>query len=291
MHMTTLAPSCVPAMGSSVDVEARVALIGDATALGPLGDDMASHGYTLVQFDSPSAVMDYLGGGGRLAVILVSWDVVGLEALRRARAKGLDTPLVVVAGEFDATAEELALEHGALDYIDLSRRASIIMKRLAIVMDGAKAAAALADTATTDAGTENAGVGSAADIGMDDSTERLVLGDLRLENARAYWKGSRVDLTLTEFRMVHLLASKTGNDLSYRDLYDLVHGAGFVAGYGNQGYRANVRAFIKRIRSKFRSADETFEAIGNYPGFGYRWGAANDAAADERVEAMAAFAE
>ena len=36
-----------------------------------------------------------------------------------------------------------------------------------------------------------------------------------------------------------------------------------------------VRAFIKRIRQKFRDVDSTFEHIENYPGFGYRWGDAD----------------
>jgi two-component system response regulator ChvI len=50
-----------------------------------------------------------------------------------------------------------------------------------------------------------------------------------------------------------------------------VHGKDFVAGYGAEGYRANVRTFIKRIRKKFRDVDPNFDGIGNYAGFGYRW--------------------
>jgi two-component system response regulator ChvI len=42
------------------------------------------------------------------------------------------------------------------------------------------------------------------------------------------------------------------------------------------GYRANVRTFIKRIRQKFREVDPEFDAIENYAGFGYRWSAAPD---------------
>jgi len=50
-----------------------------------------------------------------------------------------------------------------------------------------------------------------------------------------------------------------------------VHGEGFVAGDGEIGFRTNVRAFIKRIRQKFRDVDPQFSQIKNYPGFGYRW--------------------
>src|SRR3546814_7940754 len=80
-----------------------------------------------------------------------------------------------------------------------------------------------------------------------------------------------VDLTLTEFNIVRLLASVHESDVSYRQIYDLVRGKNFVAGYGEDGYRVNVRSFIKRIRQKFREVDDTFACIGNYPGFGYRW--------------------
>jgi two-component system response regulator ChvI len=45
----------------------------------------------------------------------------------------------------------------------------------------------------------------------------------------------------------------------------------FLAGYGANGYRANVRALIKRIRKKFRAIDDSFVEIANYPGYGYRW--------------------
>jgi two-component system response regulator ChvI len=50
-----------------------------------------------------------------------------------------------------------------------------------------------------------------------------------------------------------------------------VRGEGFVAGDGDIGYRTNVRAFIKRIRQKFKDTDPNFAQIENYPGFGYRW--------------------
>ena len=98
---------------------------------------------------------------------------------------------------------------------------------------------------------------------------------LRSDTNRALWAGRVVDLTLTEFRIVNLLAERAGRDVGYREIYDLVHGKDFVAGQGSEGYRANVRTFIKRIRKKFRDIDPGFDHIGNYAGFGYRWIADN----------------
>ncbi len=66
--------------------------------------------------------------------------------------------------------------------------------------------------------------------------------------------------------------------MSYRAIYDVVHGRGFIAGEGSDGFRTNVRSMIKRIRQKFREVDDHFEEIENYPGFGYRWRPAEEAA-------------
>jgi two-component system response regulator ChvI len=76
---------------------------------------------------------------------------------------------------------------------------------------------------------------------------------------------------MTEFKIVALLALRTGETLSYREIYDLVHGKDFASGYGDEGYRSNVRTFIKRIRWKFHDVDPGFAHIQNYPGFGYRY--------------------
>lgn len=94
---------------------------------------------------------------------------------------------------------------------------------------------------------------------------------LRLDTDRVVWRGRPVPVTGTEFKMLRLLVQQPGTAIGYRALYDLVHGPGFMAGKGQVGYRANVRAFMKRIRRKFRDLDEGFDAIGNDPGTGYVW--------------------
>jgi two-component system response regulator ChvI len=101
----------------------------------------------------------------------------------------------------------------------------------------------------------------------------LRLGQLMLcfDTNRAWWAEQAVDLTRTEFRILTLLAEKAGQDVGYREIYDLVRGKDFIAGYGTQGYRANVRTFIKRIRKKFRDVDPRFDQLENYASFGYRW--------------------
>lgn len=101
----------------------------------------------------------------------------------------------------------------------------------------------------------------------------LIQGHLRLDlhAGHAYWQGVRLAATGTEVKMLYLLAHRPDTPISYRELYDLVHGPGFMAGKGHAGYRANVRAFIKRIRHKFRDVDAGFDAITNLPNLGYAW--------------------
>jgi two-component system response regulator ChvI len=101
--------------------------------------------------------------------------------------------------------------------------------------------------------------------------ERLACGKLLLESCRAYWNQVDVDLTLGEYNIVHLLASKAGSFVTYRAVYDRLRHEGFIAGEGAEGYRANVRSAIKRIRNKFRACDPAFDEIENYTGFGYCW--------------------
>ena len=50
-----------------------------------------------------------------------------------------------------------------------------------------------------------------------------------------------------------------------------MHYAGFMAGYGTDGYLVNVRSALKRIRKKFMAVDATFSEIENYAGIGYSW--------------------
>src|SRR3546814_3261812 len=92
--------------------------------------------------------------------------------------------------------------------------------------------------------------------------------ELRPDSNRALWKGEEAALTLTEFAIVQHLAVNAGRDIGYREIYVLVHGKGFAAGEGVEGYRTNVRTFVKRIQQNIRELDGQFEQLKNYPGIG-----------------------
>lgn len=246
---------------------ARIALVDDDDLFREsLSLNLADEGYEVVTFDRGEPALNFFAEGGSVDIVLLDWRMPkmdGIDVLRQMRARGIDLPVIFLTVLSDQIYEEAALAGGALDFVEKSRSLSILLKRVRLILDG------------------NKGAGEDADPAQQ-ASHTLGNLELRLENSRAFWKARRIDLTLTEFNIVKLMATRPEEDVSYREIYDLVHGKGFVAGYGPSGYRANVRAFIKRIRQKFRAVDADFDCIENYPGFGYRWGNGSGAADGRR---------
>lgn len=186
------------------------------------------------------------------AACLFDWDMPGLDGLallRRLREAGVGHPVLFLTGHGSPMFEEAALAAGAVDFIDKSRGPAIILGRIALALSRNRPAARVA-------------VGEVHAIGR--------LG-MRRDSKRVLWRGLEVPLSRGEFEVVELLALNAGADIGYRALYDALRGDGFMAGQGEEGYRANVRAMIKRIRRKFTTIDPDFDALGTYPGVGYRW--------------------
>ena len=221
-----------------------------------LGLNLADHGFNVTDFDDGAQALRYFAGGGTADAVLLDWrlpGIDGLAVLRRMRAIDVHVPVIFLTVLSDEDYEKEALRWGAVDFIDKSRSLGIILRRLRVITEGGRQAAP-------------------ADEGSDLS-QPLTRGrlELRTHISRAYYDGRRVDLTLTEFNIVRLLVGAADADVSYRQIYDLVRGKDFIAGDGEEGFRVNVRSFIKRVRQKFRDIDEGFDCIANYPGFGYRW--------------------
>ena len=97
----------------------------------------------------------------------------------------------------------------------------------------------------------------------DLAKEGVTCGNLTLHNARAFWNGVDLGLTIGEYKIVELLASRPGHFFTYRAIYDRLRHEGFVAGEGPRGHWANVRSAIKRVRNKLRTFDSAFDQIEN----------------------------
>ena len=255
-EFTTVETTELPVTGFSTEPRRTSVLLVDDDDLyrDALQMNLTDGGLDVASFGGGRAALDHVDAGNAADAILLDWrmpEMNGLEVLRQLRERGVATPVIFLTALCDDTHEEAALAGGAVDFIDKSRRVGVLMKRIGLIVESQKTSAEPAHA----------------------QAQQIRLGDLelRFDTHRASWRGQVVELTLTEFRMVSRLAMKPGEDVSYRELYDLVHGKDFVAGYGSDGFRTNVRTFIKRIRKKFRSLDDSFASIENYASFGYRW--------------------
>ena len=212
--------------------------------------NLVDAGYAARAFSDGASVLSYLAESPKADIILLDWKMpgmTGIDVLQQLRRDKIDIPVIFLTVLSDQVYEEAGLLGGAVDFIEKSRNFSILLRRIELILGGRK-------TPET-----RGGIVSHGKLALDHDSHR------------AAWRGTQLGLTLTEFKIVAMLADSGGRDVSYREIYDIVHGEGFMAGDGEIGYRTNVRAFIKRIRQKFRDIDGGFSAIQNYPGFGYRW--------------------
>ena len=92
----------------------------------------------------------------------------------------------------------------------------------------------------------------------------LARGPLLLDVKRftVRWNGDPVDLTLTEFWMVHALARFPGH---VKDRDNLMRDARIVVD------DSTITSHVKRIRRKFQAVDPAFDCIDTVYGIGYRW--------------------
>jgi two-component system, OmpR family, response regulator ChvI len=228
----------------------RVLLIEDgAIDRGFLANELSKQGFAVREIASllgaPDAARD-------ADVIILHCDRPkrsGIDLLDKLRRQGVNVPAVLLTGEAPPSHECLALDKGAVDVICKSRGLEVLARRLKRVVKASNRTDQLQSGGPMISG-------------------KLVL---RPDVSRAYWDDADLGLTLGEYKIVHLLASNVGSFVTYRAVYDRLQHKGFIAGDGANGYQANVRSAIKRIRNKFRDVDPTFDQIENYAGFGYCW--------------------
>ena len=243
-----------PNNNSDMQRKIRVAFVEDDDDYREaVSNELGDHGFDVASFCDGTALLAAFADGAEADIIVLDLSlpsISGIDLLPRLRRNGVTVPVVFLTGRSQPSYEKLALDRGALDFVDKARGVPILAHRLKLIADSTKKPS------------------------DPDSAENFHCGRLMLKPSisRAFWDDADVSLTLTEFKIVHLLASNVGTYVTYRAVYDCMHYAGFIAGSGENGYRTNVRSSIKRIRNKFRAVDPAFVEIDNYQSFGYRWG-------------------
>jgi two-component system, OmpR family, response regulator len=227
-------------------VSRRIALVEDEPALRDnVADALRRHGYEVATYgERGDALAAFRARLPDLALIDIGLadDIDGGFALcRELRAMSATLPIIFLSArdsDFDIVA---GLRLGADDYVTkdtslphLAARISALFRRSDLLK---------APPTTEDV---------------------LSRGPLALDVKRftTQWNGTRVDLTLTEFWMVHALARFPGH---VKDRDSLMRDASIVVD------DSTITSHIKRIRRKFQSLDPSFDRIDTVYGIGYRW--------------------
>jgi two-component system response regulator ChvI len=228
----------------------RVLLIEDGVIdRGFLVDELSKQGFAVQTVASLPGAPDAARDADVIVLHCERAKISSIDLMVKLHRLGFNVPVVLLTGEPLPAHECLALDKGAVDVICKSRGSEVLARRLKSVVKASN---------RTD---------------QPRSDRSMICGNLLLrpDVSRAYWKDADLDLTLGEYNIVHLLVSNVGKYITYRAVYDRLRHEGFIAGDGAEGYRANVRSAIKRIRNKFSRVEPSFDEIENYAGFGYCW--------------------
>ena len=224
----------------------RIAVVEDDPAIrANYADAFRKHGYEVSAYagriEAMAALATRLPDLALLDIGLGDEPDGGFALCRELRALSPTLPILFLTArdsDFDAVS---GLRMGADDYLTKDVSLPHLLARVSALF---RRADLLAQPAQT-----------------EDILER---GKLKLDMKRfsVAWDGKAVDLTLTEFWMVHALAKFPGH-VKNRD--QLMAEAHVVVD------DSTITSHIKRIRKKFALNDPGFACIDSVYGMGYRW--------------------
>jgi DNA-binding response OmpR family regulator len=173
-------------------------------------------------------------------------EMDGLELCRRLRGVSETLPIIFLTSRDEELDRVLGLEIGADDYLckpfsmrELLARVKVLFRRAAIDHGATRPAA--------------------------DAPVRLGELELDLQRYTVRWKTLPINLTVTEFMMLHALVRHPGHVKTRKQLHQ--------DGYPHDAYVSDrtIDSHIKRVRRKFEEVDAGFDKVDTVYGLGYRW--------------------
>ena len=227
----------------------KIALVDDdQNILTSISMALEAEGFTVERYtDGASALSALSKNPADLGVFDIKMPRMdGMELLRRLRQEQ-DFPVIFLTSKDDEIDEVLGLKMGADDYIRKPFSQRLLIERIRAVL---RRAAAAREPASADGG-----------------ETLMVRGKLKLDPVRhiCEWDGHPINLTVTEFLILQALAQRPGHVKSREQLMDMA--------YADDVYvdDRTIDSHIKRLRKKFRAADENFKSIETLYGVGYRY--------------------
>ncbi|MCP5163202.1 MAG: proteobacterial dedicated sortase system response regulator [Hahellaceae bacterium] len=171
----------------------------------------------------------------------------GFELCRSLRQQSATLPIIFLTARDNEVDEISALRLGADDYLTKSCSLQQLLARINALFRRM----------------ETVRQSSTAQPGTDECLKRGRL-NLNLDRLSAHWNEHLLDLTVTEFWILHALVKHPGHVKNRTQLMDAA----------NTVLDDNtITSHIKRIRRKFQELDDAFDAIQTAYGMGYRWSA------------------
>lgn len=171
-------------------------------------------------------------------------NVDGLEICRQVRLTDPSTPIMMLTARDTETDRIMGLNIGADDYLtkpfsirELEARIKAMLRRAQV------------NTQATPVSKE------------------LTFGELVIEPERhkVSFNNNVIELTSTEFDLIHFLASNPGQVFSRSQLLDSVWG------YNHVGYEHTVNSHINRLRSKLEACEDLPKVVHTIWGVGYKF--------------------
>jgi two-component system, OmpR family, response regulator ChvI len=208
---------------------------------------LEAEGYKIMTYTDGSSALDgFNSSPPDLAILDIKMPRMdGMETLRRLRDKS-DLPVIFLTSKDEEFDEIFGLKMGADDFVRKPFSHRLLAERVKAVLRRS--------------GTKDGTVPKEID-----AAKVLERGQLRMDPERhaCTWKNEPV--TLTEYLILQALAARPGVVKSRNALMD--------AAYDDQVYvdDRTIDSHVKRLRKKFKRADDSFDMIDTLYGVGYRF--------------------
>ena len=229
--------------------KSTIALVDDErNILTSLSIALEAEGYKVRTYSDGAAALEALTEEpAELAILDIKMPRMdGMELLRRLRQQ-TDMPVIFLTSKDEEIDELFGLKMGADDFIKKPFSQRLLVERVKAVLRRASSRDPSAPAT--------------------EASKIIERGKLLMDPDRhsCTWDGKAVTLTVTEFLILQSLAQRPGIVKSRDSLMD--------AAYDDQVYvdDRTIDSHIKRLRKKFKLADDDFEAIETLYGVGYRF--------------------
>ena len=180
---------------------ATVLLVEDDPAISePLARAFGREGYEVRAHGTARGALNEVGSADLIVLDLGLPDMDGLDVAREIRARGLDTPILILTARTDEVDMVIGLDAGADDYVTKPFRLAELLARVRALLRRS-----IVDDGVTEL--------SSQDVRVDVAAHRVYVGERELA------------LTAKEFDLLQVLLAQAGNVVEREDLMRGVWGS------------------------------------------------------------------